>query len=257
MAQIHPTAIVDNHAKLANDITVGPYAIIENDVEIGEGSVVGPHVCIYNGARIGKNVKIFQAAAVSNIPQDLKYAGEEAFFYIGDNTVIREYVTLHKGTVETGFSKVGANCLIMAYTHIAHDCIIGDNVILANSVQIAGHVTIGDWTILGGAAVVHQFGKTGEHCMIQGAAKVSSDVPPYVLSGSDPLKYHGLNSIGLRRRGFSNDDIAIIKEAYKIVFNSGLNKSDAIKKLEDTFNNKYVTTIINFLNSSNRSLIKK
>lgn len=257
MPQIHSTAIVDTKANLANDVTVGPYAIIERDVEIGEGSIVGPHACIYNGARIGKNVKIYQAAAVSNIPQDLKYAGEEAFFYIADNTVIREYVTLHKGTLDTGFSKVGSNCLIMAYVHIAHDCVVGDNVILANSVQIAGHVTIGNWTIIGGAAVVHQFGKTGEHCMIQGAAKVSSDVPPYVLTGSDPLKYHGLNSIGLRRRGFSNEDISIIKDAYKVVFNSGLNKSDAIKKLEDDFDNKYVTIIIDFLNSSNRSLIKK
>lgn len=257
MPKIHPTAIVSSKAKLASNVEVGPYAIIEGDVEIEDGTIIGTHACIYDGARIGKNVKIFQAAAISNIPQDLKYAGEEAFFYIGDNTVIREYATLHKGTVDTGFSKVGSNCLIMAYAHIAHDCVIGNNCILANSVQVAGHVIIEDWTILGGAALIHQFCKLGEHSMIQGGAHVVPDVPPYVIAGNNPIRFSGINSIGLRRRGFANEDIATIKEAYKVLYSSGLNTSDAKKRIMAEFNNKYVTKIVEFIDNSDRSLLRK
>lgn len=257
MELIHPTAIVDPAAKLSENVTVGPYAIIEGDVEIGEGSIIGPHACIYNGARVGKNVQIFQSAAISNVSQDLKYAGEEAFFYVGDNTVVREFVTLHKGTVETGFSKVGSNCLIMAYAHIAHDCVVGNNCIIANSVQIAGHVNVDDWVIIGGSALVHQFSTVGEYSMIQGGAHVSRDVPPYVLAGNIPFRYSGLNSIGLKRRGFSDEDISIIKEAYKVLFFSGLNTSDAKKRLIADFENEYVAKIVEFINRSNRSLLKK
>ncbi|MEN8191841.1 MAG: acyl-ACP--UDP-N-acetylglucosamine O-acyltransferase [Bacteroidota bacterium] len=257
MANIHPTAIVDPKAKLGNNVSVGPYSIIEGNVEIGEGTEIGSHACIYDGARIGKNVKILQSAAVSNIPQDLKYAGEEAYFYVGDNTVIREFVTLHKGTVDTGYSKVGKNCLVMAYVHVAHDCIIGDNCIIANSVQVAGHVKIDDWAILGGGVLIHQFSTIGEHCMIAGGSQVSRDVPPYVMAGNLPIKYSGLNSVGLKRRGFTNEDISTIKDAYKLLFYSGLNTSDAKEKLISDFDNEYVTKIIEFLNISQRSLIKK
>ena len=257
MTSIHPTAIVDTEAKLSKNVTVGPYAYIEGDVEIGEGTDIGPHACIYNGARIGKNVKIFQSAAISNVPQDLKYAGEDAFFYVGDNTVIREFVTLHKGTVETGFSKVGSNCLIMAYVHIAHDCVVGNNCIIANSVQVAGHITIDDWAIIGGGVVIHQFGTIGEHSMIQGGAIVSKDIPPFVIVKNFPIKYSGLNTVGLKRRGFTDEDIATIKKAYKILFLSGLNTSDAKKRLIAEFDNEHVTKIIEFINKSNRSLLKK
>lgn len=257
MVSIHPTAIIDSSARLGENVFVGPYAYIEGDVEIGENSNIGPHACIYDGARIGKNVKIFQSAAVSNVSQDLKYAGEEAYFYIGDNTVVREFVTLHKGTVETGFSKVGSNCLIMAYAHIAHDCVIGNNCIIANSVQIAGHVNVDDWVIIGGSALVHQFSTIGEHCMIQGGAHVSKDVPPYVLAGNIPFRYSGLNSIGLKRRGYTDEDIATIKAAYKILLLSGLNTSDAKKRLMTEFDNKYVNKITEFIDRSNRSLLKK
>ena len=257
MASIHPTAIVDSAAKISENVTVGPYAYIEGDVEIGEGTSIGPHACIYDGARIGRNVKIFQSAAISNVSQDLKYAGEKAFFYVGDNTVVREFVTLHKGTVETGFSKVGSSCLIMAYAHIAHDCVVGNNCIIANSVQIAGHVNVDDWVIIGGSALVHQFSTVGEHSMIQGGAHVSRDVPPYVLAGNIPFRYSGLNSIGLKRRGFTDEDIATIKGAYKVLLLSGLNTSDAKKRLLAEFDNEYVTNIIEFINKSNRSLLKK
>jgi len=254
---IHPTAIVSPKAKLGDNIQVAAYAIIEEDVEIGDGTIVGPHACIYDGARIGKNVKIFQSAAVSNAPQDLKYAGEKTYFYVGDNTVIREFATLHRGTVDTNNSTIGNNCLIMAYVHVAHDCVIGNNCIIANSVQIAGHVVVEDWVIIGGGCLVHQFGIIGQHAMIQGGLQVAHDIPPYVLAASIPMKYSGLNVVGLRRRGFSNDDIQTIKDAYKTLYHSGLNISEAKTALSENFNNKHVNTIVEFLNTSKRSILKK
>ena len=254
---IHPTAIVSPKAKLGENVKVDAYAIIEDDVEIGDGTTVGPHVCIYDGARIGNNVKFYQAAAVANAPQDLKYANEKTYFYIGDNTVIREYVTLHRGTVETNESKIGSNCLIMAYAHIAHDCVIGDNCIIANSVQVAGHVTIGDWVIIGGGSLVHQFGIIGNHAMIQGGMSVSADVPPFVMAANVPIKYSGLNVIGLRRRGFTNEDIQTLKDAYKMFYFSGLNTSDAKEEIKSKFDNKYVKEIVTFIEKSKRSILKK
>jgi UDP-N-acetylglucosamine acyltransferase len=254
---IHNTAIVSSKAKLGENVQVAAYAIIEDDVEIGDGTIVGPHACIYDGARIGKNVKIYQSAAVANAPQDLKYAGEKTYFHVGDNTVVREFATLHRGTVDTNNSRVGENCLIMAYAHVAHDCVIGNNCIIANSVQIAGHVTIGDWVIIGGGSLVHQFGVIGEHAMIQGGMSVVADIPPYVMAANTPIKYSGLNVIGLRRRGFSVDDINILKEAYKVFYFSGLNTTEAKKELENKFNHPYVTDIIEFLSRSQRSILKK
>jgi UDP-N-acetylglucosamine acyltransferase len=247
MSTIHKTALIHPNAKIAEDVIIGPYCVVEKDVEIDEGTVVGPHVCIYDGARIGKNVKIFQGAAISNAPQDLKYAGEEAQFYIGDNTVIREFVTLHRGTVDKGYSRIGSNCLFMAYTHVAHDCVVGDNCIIANLVQIGGHVEIEDYVIVGGGTPIHQFSKIGQHCMVGGGFRVIADVPPYVIAGGEPLRYSGLNLIGLRRRGFSNEDIATIKDAYKIMYNSGLNLSQAKEKLASEYSsNEFVKNILNF-----------
>ena len=255
--KIHPMAIVSPKAKLGDDVQVAAYAIIEDDVEIGDGTIVGPHACIYDGARIGKNVKIYQAAAISNKPQDLKYAGEKTYFYIGDNTVIREYVTLHRGTVDTGKTEIGSNCLIMAYVHVAHDCVIGNNCIIANSVQVAGHIYIGDFVIIGGGTVLHQFSVIGKHSMIQGGQSVSSDIPPFVMAANTPIKYSGLNVIGLRRRGFSNEDITILKEAFKIFYFSGLNTTDAKNELEAKFDNPHIKSIIEFINQSKRSILKK
>lgn len=254
---IHPTAIVSPKAKLGENVKISAYAIIENDIEIGDGTIVGPHACIYDGARIGKNVQIFQAAAISNAPQDLKYAGEKTYFYIGDNTIIREYATLHRGTIDTGKTEIGSNCLIMAYAHIAHDCVIGNNCIIANSVQVAGHIHIGDWVIIGGGTVLHQFSVVGKHAMIQGGQSVSSDIPPFIVAANTPMKYSGLNLIGLRRRGFSNDDILLLKEAYKVFYFSGLNTSDAKKELEEKFDNPHVTDILKFIEKSQRSILKK
>jgi len=254
---IHTTSIVSPKAKLGENVQVAAYAIIEDDVEIGDGTIVGPHVCIYDGARIGENVKIFQSAAVSNAPQDLKYAGEKTFFHVGDNTVIREFATLHRGTVDTNNSSIGNNCLIMAYVHVAHDCVIGNNCIIANSVQVAGHVIVGDWVIIGGGSLVHQFGVIGEHAMIQGGMSVSADIPPYVMAANTPIKYSGLNLIGLRRRGFSNEDIQTLKDAYKMFYFSGLNISDAKNELAANFDNQHVKNIVDFIEKSKRSILKK
>ncbi|MBU0474281.1 MAG: acyl-ACP--UDP-N-acetylglucosamine O-acyltransferase [Bacteroidetes bacterium] len=254
--EINSTAIVSPMAKIGENVIVGPYAIIEDDVQIGAGTVIGPHACIYNGARIGNNVKIFQSAVISNAPQDLKYADEKTYFYIGDNTVIREFATLHRGTIETGKSTIGKNCLIMAYAHVAHDCLVGNNCIIANSVQLAGHVTVGDWVIIGGGSLVHQFGIIGEHAMIQGGMSVSADIPPYVMAANMPIRYSGLNSIGLKRRGFTSNDLLELKNAYKLLYYSGLNTTSAKIELAKS-DNKYVKNIVEFINQSKRSILKK
>jgi UDP-N-acetylglucosamine acyltransferase len=258
MNKIHPTATVSSKAELGNNITIGPYTYIEDDVKIDDDVHIGPYVGIYNGARIGKRVKIHQSASVSSIPQDLKFEDEKSEFFIGDDCQIREYVTLNRGTKATGSSSIGKNCLLMTCAHVGHDSTLGDNCILANAVAIGGHVTVGNWVIIGGLTPVHQFCKIGEHAMIGGGFRAVNDVPPYILAGSEPLKYAGLNLIGLRRRGFSNDEIQSIKAAYTIFYRSGLNHSDAVKKLKDDFSpeDKYVSSIISFIENSDRGLIK-
>jgi UDP-N-acetylglucosamine acyltransferase len=257
MTEIHPTAIVDPNAKLGENVKVDAFAVIHGDVEIGEESYVGPHAVIYDGARIGKNVKIFQGASVSNEPQDLKFGNEKTYFYVGDNTQIREFVTLHRGTKETGFSRIGKNCLIMAYAHVAHDCVIGDNVILANGVQVAGHIEIDDYAILGGLTGIHQFSKIGKHVMISGISRVTLDVPPFIVAGKEPMKYQGLNVVGLRRRGFTAERISRIKEAYGILYSSPTVK-EAIKILRDKFgDDEDVTEIVNFVERSKRGIVRK
>ena len=257
MTNIHPGAIVSPKAELGNNVTVEPFAVIYDDVVIDDNVHIGPNAVIYDGARIGKNVKILQGASVANIPQDLKFANEKSLFYIGENTTIREFVTLHRGTVETGFSRVGSNCLLMAYAHIAHDCIIGDNCIIANSVQIGGHVEMEEWVIVGGGTPIHQFSKIGKHSMIGGGFRVTVDIPPFVLAANEPLRYVGLNLIGLRRRGFSNEEIAIIKDVYKLLYNSGLNTSDAVKKINEKYpDEKNAQAVIEFIGKSNRSLLR-
>lgn len=258
MNNIHPTAIVSGKARLGDNITISPYAIIEDDVEIGNDCEIGPNAVIYNGARISDRVIIKQGAAVSNVSQDLKYAGEEAYFYIGEDTVIREFVTLHKGTKKTGFSKVGKNCLLMACSHVAHDAVVGDNCVIANAVLIAGHTVIEDYVIIGGITGVHQFCKVGQHSIIGGVFRIVKDVPPYVMAGSEPLKYAGLNSIGLRRRGFSNDDIMTLKKTYNLLYNSGLNFSQAKERIkEELGKHNLVQNVLKFLDSCTRGIIGK
>jgi UDP-N-acetylglucosamine acyltransferase len=258
MNTIHPTAIVSGKAKLGDNIIISPYAIVHDDVEIGDNCQVGPYAVIYDGARIGNNVIIHQSASVSNVPQDLSFEGEETLFYIGDNTTIREFVTLHKGTKSSGFSRVGSNCLIMAYSHVAHDCILGNNIILSNAVQIAGHVTIDDYAIVGGSTVIHQFCKVGKHTMTGGGFRIVQDLPPFILAAEEPLQYKNLNIVGLRRRGFSNEDIMALKKAYGYIYSKALNVTQAKEKIiAELGDNKYVQEVLTFIEGSKRGLVGK
>ncbi len=257
MSNIHPTAIVSPKAELADDVTVGPHTIIEDDVTIGKGSQIASSVLLAGGARLGEHVKISHGAVIATQPQDLKFGGEITQVEIGDNTVIREYATINRGTKAHGTTTVGKDCLLMAYSHVAHDCIIGDNVILANAVNLAGHIEIDDYAIIGGVVPVHQFVKIGAHSMIGGGFRVPQDVAPYSLCGGYPLRVMGLNSIGLRRRGFSKETVATIEKTFKILFFSKLNTSQAVERIHAEIEIiPEVQLILDFLNRSNRGITK-
>jgi UDP-N-acetylglucosamine acyltransferase len=252
-----PLAYIDPQAKIARNVVIEPFSTIHKNVVIEEGTWIGPNVTIFEGARIGKNVKIYPGASISSVPQDLKYAGEDTETHIGDNTVIREYVTISRGTDDRYKTVVGKNCLLMAYVHVAHDCEIGDNCIIANAVQIAGHVTIHDHAIIGGSSAIHQFVKVGSHTMLSGGSLVRKDVPPYTKGAREPLTYCGINSIGLRRRGFSSEKINEIQEIYRYIFLKGLNNSKALDLVElELSPSKERDEIINFIRSSDRGVMK-
>ncbi|SMC00249.1 acyl-[acyl-carrier-protein]--UDP-N-acetylglucosamine O-acyltransferase [Hymenobacter roseosalivarius DSM 11622] len=252
-----PLAYIHPEAKIAQNVVVEPFTTIDKDVEIGEGTWIGPNVTIMQGARIGKNCKIFPGAVIAAMPQDLKFAGEKTTAHIGDNTVVRECVTVNRGTVDRMRTVVGANCLLMAYVHVAHDCIVGDNCVLANSVQLAGHVEIGDYAIVGGMSAVHQFVKVGPHTMISGGSLVRKDVPPFVKAGREPLTYSGINSIGLRRRGYSDNKISEIQQIYRLLFLSKLNNADALDKVElELLPSPERDEVVNFVRNSGRGVIK-
>lgn len=254
---ISPLAHVDPKAQLGENVHVDPFTMIHKDVIIGDNSWIGPNVTIFPGARIGKNCKIFPGAVISGIPQDLKFQGEESTVMIGDNTTIRECVTISRGTVDKQTTVIGSNCLLMAYVHVAHDCVIGSNVIIANSVQIAGHVSIDDWAIVGGSSAIHQFVKVGMHSMISGGSLVRKDVPPFTKAAREPLSYAGVNSLGLRRRGFSSESIAHIQEVYRYLFLNSLNNSKALEEIEVNLPaTKERDEILNFIRSSERGVMK-
>jgi len=257
MKNIHATAIVSPKAELAENVTVGPYTIIEDDVIIDEGTSIASSVLIANGAKIGKNVTIAHGAVIATKPQDLKFGGEKTYATIGDNTVLREYTTVNRGTAAHGTSSIGKNCFIMAYAHIAHDCVIGDNVILANSVNLAGHIEIDDFVIIGGVVPVHQFVKIGAHAMIGGGFRVPQDICPYAMVGGYPLKTVGLNAIGLKRRGFDKEVIRKLEQTYKLLFFSGLNTTQAVEKINAEVEIIYeVQVILDFIKRSTRGLTK-
>jgi UDP-N-acetylglucosamine acyltransferase len=249
---------INEGAKIADNVHVDYFTVIHEDVEIGEGTWIGSNVTIYPGARIGKNCKIFPGAVISATPQDLKFDGEYTTVEIGDNCTIRECVTINRGTTDKQRTVIGKNCLIMAYCHVAHDCVLGDNVILANSVQLAGHVELGEHAFIGGTSAVHQFVKIGEHVMVGGGSLVRKDVPPFITAAREPLSYIGLNTLGLRRRGFSNQRIQTIQEIYRHLFLSGKNFSEGIEivksKVEDSIDRE---NILNFFVHSKRGIIKK
>ncbi|RPI03252.1 MAG: acyl-ACP--UDP-N-acetylglucosamine O-acyltransferase [Calditrichaeota bacterium] len=256
MTTIHPTAIVNANAKLGTNVTIGPFTIVEDNVEVGDDTSIASNVLLASGARIGQGCKIHNGAVIATHPQDLKFGGEMTTFEIGDHTTVREFCTLNRGTHERGKSTVGSNCLLMAYVHIAHDCFVGSNVILANSVQIAGHVTIEDWAIIGGLSGVHQFCHIGQHVMIGGGFRATQDVPPYILASEEPLRFCGLNSIGLRRRGFSEAAMSSLKKAYRLLYRSHLNVSQAVEKIKTEVNmTPEVQNVLQFIEKADRGLI--
>ncbi len=252
-----PLAYVHPDAKVAENVVIEPFVTIDKNVVIGEGTRLGTGCTILEGARIGKNCTIFPGAVISAIPQDLKFKGEVTTAEIGDNTVIRECVTVNRGTVAKGKTVVGSNCLLMAYVHIAHDCFVGNNVIIGNASQIAGEVEIDDFAILSGGCLVHQFVHIGAHVMIQGGSRIGKDVPPYIKAGRDPLQYAGVNSIGLRRRGFNDTQIRDVQEIYRYLYMKGLNNSDACDLIEAELNaSNERDEILLFTRSSKRGIIK-
>ena len=226
-----PLAYIHPDAKIAPNVVIDPFVTVDKNVEIGEGTWIGSNVTIMEGARIGKNCKIFPGAVISAVPQDLKFKGEDSLAIIGDNTTLREYVTINRGTAAKGKTVVGDNCLLMAYCHVAHDCVVGNNVIMSNATQLAGEVVVEDFAILSGAVLVHQFTHIGKHVMIQGGSRVTKDVPPFVTAGRDPLSYAGINSIGLRRRGYTNEQIRDIQDVYRYLYQSGMNTSHAVERI--------------------------
>ncbi len=233
MQGFHEKSVIDPEAKIGEGVTIGPFSFIDRNVEIGEGTWIGPNVTIFEGARIGRNVRIFPGAVISGIPQDLKYKGEETLAIIGENTTIREYVTVNRGTAYADATIVGKNCLLMAYVHVAHDCVLGDNVILANNVNLAGHVEVEDFAIIEGQVGVQQFTRIGKHSFIAGGSLVRKSVPPYIRAAREPLSYIGVNRVGLERRSFNPDQISRIHDIYRILFVKGLNMSNALEVIEE------------------------
>jgi UDP-N-acetylglucosamine acyltransferase len=249
--------VIHPNAKIGANTTIGPFTVIEGDVVIGENCWIGSNVNIMDGARIGNNCKIFPGAVVSAVPQDLKYGGEPTLTIIGNNVIVRECCTLNRGTVALGYTKIGDNCLLMAYVHVAHDCIIEERCVLANNVTLAGHIEIGKNATLGGMVAVHQFVRIGEHSIIGGGSLVRKDVPPYVTAAREPLSYAGINSIGLRRRGFTKDEMHHIESIYRILFVRGLSTRRALLEIQDDIPaSKYKTQIVEFVNGATRGMMK-
>jgi UDP-N-acetylglucosamine acyltransferase len=252
-----PLAYIDPDAKVADNVVVEPFSVISKNVEIGEGTWIGPHVTIMEGAKIGKNCRIFPGAVISAIPQDLKYAGEKTQVLIGDNTTIRECVTINRGTAASDKTVVGDNCLLMAYVHVAHDCVIGNHCILANAVTLAGHIDVHDYAIIGGMSAVHQFVKIGPHAFISGGSLVGKDVPPFCKAARYPLSYAGINSIGLRRKGFSSEKINHILDIYRILYVRGYNTTRAINIIETEIpSSQQKDAILDFIRNSVRGVMK-
>jgi UDP-N-acetylglucosamine acyltransferase len=252
-----PLSYIHPDAKIHPSVVIDPFVTIDNNVIIGEGTRIGSNVVIMEGTRIGKNCVIFPGAVIGATPQDLKFHGEDTTVEIGDNNSIREFVTIHRGTSSKGKTVIGNNNLIMAYCHVAHDCRLGNSIIMSNGVQLAGEVEIEDFAIISAGSLVHQFSHIGSHVMIQGGSRINKDVPPFVMAGRDPISYCGINSIGLRRRNFSNEQINGIQEIYRYLYQSGLNNSDAIERIEAELPaTKERDEIVLFVKNSPRGIIK-
>jgi UDP-N-acetylglucosamine acyltransferase len=255
---IHPHTYIHPNAQLATNVKIDPFSVIHQNVEIGSGTWIGSNVTIMEGARIGSNCRIFPGAVIAGIPQDLKYQGENTTVEIGNNTTIREFVTINRGSKDKWTTKVGDNCLIMAYSHIAHDCIIGNHCIMSNNTQMAGHVVLGEHAILAGMCAIHQFVQIGQHAFVAGGSLVSKDVPPYIKAGRTPLSYAGVNSVGLKRRGFSLEKINNILDIYRIIYNKNMNTSQALNFIEEELDaTDERDEIVTFIRESGRGIIKR
>ncbi len=252
-----PLAYVHPGAKIAKNVVIEPFATIHNNVVIGEGTWIGSNVTIMEGARIGKNCSIFPGAVISAPPQDLKYDGEDTTAEIGDNTTIRECVTINKGTVDRMKTKIGSNCLIMAYSHVAHDCFVGDHCIFSNNTNLAGHIVVGDYVVMAGMTAVHQFCTIGNHAFVTGGSLVRKDVPPYVKAAREPLSYVGINSVGLRRRGYSTEKIREIQNIYRILYQKAYNNTQATNIIEAEMEaTPERDEILQFIRDSQRGIMK-
>jgi UDP-N-acetylglucosamine acyltransferase len=254
---IQNLSLVHPDARIGENVTISPFVTIEKDVVIGDNTYIYPNAVIMNGARIGKSCRIFPGAVVAAIPQDLKFRGEETTAEIGDGTTIRECATVNRGTAAKGKTVVGNDCLLMAYSHTAHDCVLGNSVILGNVAQLAGEVEVDDYAIVSGGTLVHQFSRIGRHVMIQGGSRLNKDIPPFIIVGREPITYSGINIIGLRRRGFDNEKILVIQDIYRILYQSGLNYKEAVKQVEETIPHSVEKEIIvSFIQNSQRGIVR-
>ena len=253
---IHPSAIVSNEAHLEEGIEIGPYSIIDSDVHIGKNTIIGPHVVIKTHTDIGEECRIFQFCSIGEIPQDLKFKGEETRVIIGNHNTIREFVTIHQATsADIGATIIGDHNLLMAYSHVAHNCKLGNHIVMSNAVNLAGHVHVEDYAIIGGLTGIHQFSRIGAHCFIGGASAVTKDVPPFVIASGNFAKLFGLNTIGLKRRGFKEETINALKEAYRIIFRSSLLLSVAIERVRQEVDDiPEVRQFIEFIKNSERGI---
>ena len=254
---IHQYAVVHPDAVIGKDVQIGPFVTIDANVEIGDGTIIDSGAVVRSGARVGKNCHIHSNAVVGDIPQDLKFQGEDTIAVIGDNTVIREFVTIHRGTASRGKTVIGDNCLIMAYCHVAHDCIVGNHVIMSNAAQLAGEVEVADWAIIGGGALVHQFTHIGCHVMIQGGALVNKDIPPYCMAARYPIAYEGVNKVGLHRRGYTSEQIDAIADVYRTIYDSGLNITQSLEAVDKLPASPERDVIVNFVKGSTRGIVRK
>ncbi len=253
--EIHSTAIIADGVELGEGVSVGPYSIIGPGVQIGARTRLGPHVLVERDTSIGEDCVIHKGAVLGSDPQDLKYGNETTYLRVGDRTVIREYATLNRGTTALGYTSVGSDCLLMAYTHVAHDCQLGNHVILSNSVNMGGHVSIGEWAIVGGVTAIHQFARIGEHAFVGGASRVAKDIPPYVKAAGSPVQLYGLNSVGLQRRGFSEEVRRELKRAYRLFFASSFNTSQALERARDELRAlPEIETFLSFFDKTERGV---
>ncbi len=258
LSLIHPTAIIDSHAELANDVTVGAFSVIGADVKIESGTVIGPHVVIKGPTSIGKDNRIYQFTSIGEDPQDKKYAAEITRLEIGDRNTIREFTSMHRGTLQDqGVTKIGDDNLFMAYTHVAHDCVIGNHVIMANGASLAGHVQLNNHAILGGFTLVHQFTQIGQFSFAAMGSAITQDIPPFIMVGGKPTRPHGINSVGMERNGISVEDIRLIRNAYKIIYKMNLRLEDAIIQMEELAgNSSELLNMISFLRNVRRGILR-